>query len=56
VKENLEAKYGDKDLCWHVIVGKNFGACATYQDKHMLYFYIGQIGFLIFATVIFFLK
>jgi hypothetical protein len=54
VKENLEAKYGEKDLCWHVIVGKNFGACATYQEKHMLYFYIGQIGFLIFATVILF--
>ena len=25
IKDRLEDKYRDRDLCWHVIVGKNFG-------------------------------
>ena len=50
VKGQLEEKYKDRDLCWHVIVGRNFGGCITYKEKIMTYFYVGQIGFLIFAT------
>ena len=50
IKKQLEEKYKDKDLCWHVIVGRNFGGCITYKEKVMTYFYVGQIGFLIFAT------
>ena len=52
IKEKLEDQYKDKDLCWHVIVGRNFGGYITYQEKIYVYFYIGQMGFLIFATVI----
>lgn len=51
MKEKLEEKYKDRDICWHVIVGRNFGGFVTYQDKMYTYFYIGQLGFLIFATV-----
>lgn len=51
LKEKLEDRYKDKDLCWHVIVGKNFGGFVTFQEKIYCYFYIGQTGFLIFATV-----
>jgi dynein light chain LC8-type len=54
IKEKLEDKYKDKDLCWHVIIGRNFGGYLTHQDKMYTYFYIGQLGFLIFATVIIF--
>ena len=50
LKKQLEEKYKDKDLCWHVIVGRNFGGCITYKEKIMTYFYVGQIGFLVFAT------
>ena len=50
LKKELEKKYADKDYCWHVIVGRNFGGCLTYKEKVMTYFYVGQIGFLIFAT------
>ena len=28
----------------------NFGGCITYKEKVMTYFYVGQIGFLVFAT------
>jgi hypothetical protein len=47
----LEEKYGDRDICWHVIVGRHFGGYVTYQEKIYTYFYIGQVGYLIFATV-----
>ena len=50
LKKQLEEKYKDRDLCWLVIVGRNFGGCITYKEKVMTYFYVGQIGFLVFAT------
>ena len=50
LKRQLEDRYKDWDLCWHVIVGRNFGGCITYKEKVMTYFYVGQIGFLVFAT------
>ena len=49
LKSALEADY--KGSVWHVIVGRNFGSCVTYEAKHYIYFYIGQKGFLIFKTV-----
>lgn len=50
MKERLEEKYRDRDICWHVIIGRNFGSFLTYQEKYYVYFYIGQLGFMIFAT------
>ena len=50
LKKQLEERYKDRDLCWHVIVGRNFGGGITYKEKVMTYFYVGQIGFLVFAT------
>lgn len=49
MKKNLEEKYKNQDFCWHAKVGRNFGG-ITYKEKVMNYFYVGQIGFLIFAT------
>ena len=51
MKTKLEEKYNE-NVCWHVIVGRNFGGFVTYQDKMHVYFYIGQTGFLVFATVL----
>ena len=50
LKKQLEERYKDRDLCWHVIVGRTFGGCITSKEKVMTYFYVGQIGFLVFAT------
>mmetsp|Transcript_27089 Transcript_27089/g.61720 ORF Transcript_27089/g.61720 Transcript_27089/m.61720 type:complete len:115 (-) Transcript_27089:100-444(-) len=33
---------------WHVFVGKHFGAWVTYEAHKLMYFHIGQAGFLIF--------
>ena len=49
MKKFLEDKYKDKDLCWHVIIGRNFGGCITFKEKVMCYFYVGQVGFLVFV-------
>ena len=49
LKSALEADY--KGSVWHVIVGRNFGSCVTYEAKHYIYFYVGQKGFLVFKTV-----
>jgi len=48
VKEQFEKKYRG---LWHCFVGRNFGAFVTHEDGKFSYFYIGQIGFLIFGTV-----
>ena len=50
IKNNLESNQKEKDYCWHVIVGRNFGGCFTYKEKVMAYFYVAQTGFLVFAT------
>ena len=36
---------------WHCFVGRNFGAFVTHEQDKFSYFYIGQIGFLLFSTV-----
>eukprot|EP00929_Paragymnodinium_shiwhaense_P105651 TRINITY_DN706_c0_g1_i1.p1 TRINITY_DN706_c0_g1~~TRINITY_DN706_c0_g1_i1.p1 ORF type:complete len:117 (-),score=38.16 TRINITY_DN706_c0_g1_i1:198-548(-) len=33
---------------WHVFVGKHFGAWITYEAHRLIYFHIGQAGFLIY--------
>jgi dynein light chain LC8-type len=35
---------------WHVFVGRNFGSFVTHEVDNYIYFYIGQMGFLIFKS------
>ena len=35
---------------WHCMVGVNFGAYSTYEEKHFCYFYTGQTAVLLFKT------
>ena len=35
---------------WHCFVGRNFGSFVTHETEHYTYFYIGQMGFLIFKS------
>ena len=53
MKQKLETTNTDeKSLCWHVIVGLNFGGFVTFQEENYVYLYYGQMGYLIFATVV----
>ncbi|CAK4083508.1 unnamed protein product [Aphanomyces euteiches] len=45
IKKELEDAHNGS---WHVIVGKSFGSFVTHEVKRMVYFFLGQIGFLIF--------
>lgn len=33
---------------WHCIVGKQFGSYVSHESKHYIYFYIGDISFLLY--------
>lgn len=35
---------------WHCIIGPQFGAYTTYEEKHFCYFYVGQNALLLFKT------
>ena len=35
---------------WHCAVGRNFGAFVTHEAKHYIYFYIGQMAFLLYKS------
>ena len=35
---------------WHCIVGRNFGAHVTFEARNYIYFYIGQMGVLLFKS------
>lgn len=48
VKQEFDRRFG---TTWHVIVGRNFGSYVTHETRHFIYFYLGQIAFLIFKYV-----
>jgi len=33
---------------WNCIVGKSFGSFVTHESKHFLYFYVNDVGILLF--------
>ena len=35
---------------WHCVVGRHFGAWVTHEAKYYIYFYIGQMAFLLFKS------
>lgn len=47
MKRELDRKYGST---WHCIVGRQFGSYVSHDDKNYLYFFIGDVGFLVWAT------
>ena len=40
-QKRFEAKYGPT---WHCVVGQEFRAYVSYENKHMIFFPIGNIG------------
>ncbi|PWN41011.1 outer dynein arm light chain 8 [Ceraceosorus guamensis] len=47
VKRTMDEKHGPT---WHAVVGKNYGSYVTHETKHFIYFYLGQIAFLLWRA------
>ncbi|EGW33519.1 uncharacterized protein SPAPADRAFT_151749 [Spathaspora passalidarum NRRL Y-27907] len=47
LKKELDQIYGPT---WHVIVGRSFGSYVTHEQGYFIYFYIGDLAFLIFKS------
>ncbi|KAK9472653.1 dynein light chain type 1-domain-containing protein [Dipodascopsis tothii] len=47
IKKELDYRFG---TAWHSIVGRHFGSYVTHETGNFLYFYLGQIAFLIFKS------
>jgi dynein light chain LC8-type len=47
IKREFDKRYNPT---WHCIVGRNFGSYVTHETKHFIYFYIGQMAFLLFKS------
>lgn len=47
VKREFDQKHGPT---WHCIVGRSYGSYVTHETKNFLYFYCGQLAFLLFKS------
>ena len=47
IKQEFEKLHGH---FWHVIIGKNFGSSVTHEAKMFTFFYIGQMGVLMYKA------
>lgn len=47
IKREFDKKYGPT---WHCVVGRNFGSFVTHEVKNFIYFYLGQLAFLLWKT------
>ena len=45
IKKFFDQTYGPN---WHCCVGKHFASYVTYQSKHYIFFYIGQLAILLY--------
>ena len=45
IKAFFDAKYARN---WHCVVGKNFAAHMSYENKTFIFFYVGQVGVLLY--------
>ncbi|DBA02347.1 TPA: hypothetical protein N0F65_007166 [Lagenidium giganteum] len=48
IKTFFEQKY--HGMLWHCCVGRNFACYVTHEQSKFLYFYIGQMAVVLFAT------
>lgn len=47
IKKEFDKRYFPS---WQCIVGRNFGADVSYESKHFIFFYVGQISVLLWKT------
>jgi dynein light chain LC8-type len=48
IKQHFEQKY--HGMLWHCCVGRNVACYVTHEQSKFLYFYIGQMAVVLFAT------
>lgn len=48
IKHHFEQKY--YGMLWHCCLGRNVACSVTHEQSKFLYFYIGQMAIVIFAT------
>ena len=48
IKKEFDKKYKST---WHCIVGRNFGSEVTHKSKHLIHFFIHDVGVLLFKSV-----
>jgi dynein light chain LC8-type len=47
IKKEFDKKHSPT---WHCIVGRKFGSYVTHESKFFIYFYMGQVGILLFKS------
>lgn len=47
LKKEFDTKFGPT---WNCFVGRNFGSFVTHEQNNYIYFYIGQMGVLLFKV------
>lgn len=47
VKKQFDTRFG---MAWNCFVGRNFCSFVTHEQEHYIYFYIGQMGVLLFKS------
>ncbi|KAK0403464.1 hypothetical protein QR680_016934 [Steinernema hermaphroditum] len=51
IASHLKRKFDDAfGPTWHCIVGNNFGTFISHRQNHFLYFYVDNMGVLLFKT------
>lgn len=50
IAQDLRSRMTVGDSVWQCFVGRKFGCAVTYESKNFIYFYIGQMAFLLFKT------
>ena len=45
IKEKFDEKYGSN---WHCVVGRSFSSHVSYEAKHYMFFYEGQMAILLY--------
>lgn len=47
IKKEFDKRYYPT---WQCIVGRSFGADVAYENKHFIFFYVGQMSILLWKT------
>lgn len=47
MKRYFDEKWGPY---WHIVAGRNFGCHAVHEKQRFVYFYIGQVAFMLYKS------
>ena len=49
IKRRFDSKFGGSG--WHCIVGRDFGAAASYKEGSLIFFYIDKVAVMLFKAL-----